>query len=157
MNAPPEECAREVLDTVPQVMRFIRCQVRRHPAEGLALPRFRTLNFVSRVKDPSLSEAAEHLGVALPAMSRLVNDLVDNGWLDRRMVATNRRRIALELTVAGRAKLETVRAAIRRRLAENLASLSAADRQAVRQGMRALREAFEAPPGGVEKVRRSAP
>jgi DNA-binding MarR family transcriptional regulator len=138
-----ENCAREILETVPLVMRFIRCHVRQHPATGLILPQFRALSYVSRVNAPSLSEVAEHLGVGLPAMSRLADDLVRKGWMDRRPVANNRRQIALDLTAAGSKKLESVRAAIRRRLAEKLTSLSAAERSAVREAMQALRGAFE--------------
>jgi DNA-binding MarR family transcriptional regulator len=146
MNATSEQCAREVLETVPLVMRFIRGYVRHHPAAGLVLPQFRTLSFLSRSKEPSLSEVAEHLGLALPAMSRLVNDLVQRGWVGRRPVPSNRRQIALELTGPGRARLESMRAAIRRQLAKNFVSLPAADHQNIRAAMQALRRAFESQP-----------
>jgi DNA-binding MarR family transcriptional regulator len=143
MNAISEQSAREVLDIVPLIMRFIRGYVRQHPAAGLLLPQFRALNFLNRVKEPCLSEVAEHLGLALPAVSRLVNDLVQGGWVARKPVATNRRQIALALTPPGRAKLETMRTAIRRQLAKNLAPLSATDHKNIQEAMQALRLAFE--------------
>ena len=76
MDRAVESCAREVLDTVPLVMRFIRDQVRRRRTAGLSLPQFRTLIFLNRIKNSSLSAVAEHLGLSLPAMSRLINGLV---------------------------------------------------------------------------------
>ena len=146
MDALAEQCAREILDAVPLVMRFIRSHVRQHPVAGMALPQFRALSFLSRSADASVSEVAGHLGVALPAMSRLVNDLVQRGWVHRQPVAGNRRQMALRLTRPGRIQLETMRAGIRRQLAERLTSLPVADRRNIRGGMQILRRAFEAGP-----------
>ena len=36
--------------------------------------------FLSRTQNSSLSAVAGHLGLSLPAMSRLINGLVDAGW-----------------------------------------------------------------------------
>ena len=143
MDPTCQACAGELLEAVPMVMRFIRDQVRRRGTKGLSLLEFRTLALLNRVKDLSLSAAAEHLGILLPAMSRLVNVLVDRGWVRRQPVSSNRRQIALRLTARGQATLEMVRRALRRQLAQALQSMSPADCQTVVGAMRVLRRTFE--------------
>jgi len=143
MNRAAESCAREVLETVPAVMRFIRDQVRRRHAGGLSLPQFRALIFLNRVKNPSLSVVAGHLGLSLPAMSRLINGLVTDGLVKRQAVSTNRRQVALTLTIRGLATLEKVRGEIRLRLADSLAILPATEQKIVRRAMRVLHRVFD--------------
>jgi len=143
MSRAVETCARELLETVPVVMRFIRNQVRRRRAAGLSLPQFRTLIFLNRTRDSSLSAVAGHLGLSLPAMSRLINGLVTGGLVKRQNVSTNRRQIALTLTVRGRVKLKKVRKEIRFRLAEVLKTIPAAEQRAIQRAMRALLRFFD--------------
>ncbi len=143
MDGNPKRCAREILDTVPLVMRFIRDQVRQRRMAGLSLPRFRTLVFLDRVNNSSLSAAAEHLGLSLPAMSRLINGLVDDRLVERQLVSTNRRQIALTLTARGQATLEKVRNEIRLRLADSLKNLPAAEQKTVQRAMQVLHRVFD--------------
>jgi len=142
MSRAAESCARELLETVPAVMRFIRDGVRQRRVAGLALPQFRTLVFLNRVRDSSLSAVAEHLGMSVPAMSRLINGLVVSGLVGRRAVPSNRRQVALTLTARGRATLETVRDEVRLRLADSLAILPASEQKAIQRAMLALRNVF---------------
>jgi DNA-binding MarR family transcriptional regulator len=137
----PRDC--EILETVPLVMRFIRDQIRRRHTAGPSLPQFRTLVFLGRTKNSSLSAAAEHLGLSLPAMSRLINGLVAGRLVERQPVSTNRRQIALTLTAAGRATLERVRHEVRLHLADALESLSAPEQKTVQRAMRALHKVFD--------------
>lgn len=138
-----EACAREILETAPAVVRFLREQVRRRRAAGLSLPQFRALAFLSRARNSSLSAAAEHLGLSLPATSRLVNGLVDSRLVGRQTVSTNRRQIALTVTARGRATLEKVHDEIRRQLAGVLNPLPATEQKTVLQAMRVLRRVFD--------------
>jgi DNA-binding MarR family transcriptional regulator len=144
MNAAAERSARDVLETVPTVMRFIRAQVRRRRAARLSLYQFRALFFLNRAKDCSLSVAADHLGLSLPAMSRLIHGLVVGGLVERRAVLTNRRQVALALTAAGRSTLQRVHEDIRRRLADSLRALSAGEHKTVQRAMRLLQNVFGA-------------
>jgi DNA-binding MarR family transcriptional regulator len=143
MDSPARQSARDILETVPLVMRFIRDQVRLRRTAGLSLPQFRTLLFLSRVKNSSLSAVAGHLGLSLPAMSRLINGLVSNKQVERQPVSTNRRQIALTLTARGRATLEKVRYEIRLRLTDSLKNLAAAEQKTVQRAMRVLHKAFD--------------
>ncbi len=155
MGSTAEACARDVLETVPLVMRFVRERVRRGGAAGLSLPQFRTLAFLQRSDRPSLSMVAGHLGLSLPAMSRLVGGLDARGLVERRPDPSNRRQITLVLTTRGQATVAAVRQDVRQELAAALRSLPAPERTTVQQAMQALRRTFEPPSASRAGIRRS--
>src|SRR3954453_17423430 len=100
-TSPAEDvCARHLLDTVPLVMRVIRQHMRRQRS-GLTVPQFRTLCFDDSTEGRSLSDAADFIGLSLPAMSRLVDGLVDNGLMERRPCEDDRRHVRLSVTRPG--------------------------------------------------------
>lgn len=136
------ECAHEVLDVVPMVFRVIRAELRKHGAREMSVPQFRTLGFVYRNEGASLSEVGDHIGLTLPTMSLLVDGLVARGLVSRRTDAEDRRRMTLTLTEAGRARLESARAATMANLEERLRQLSASDRATITLAMRMLSELF---------------
>jgi len=76
-------------------------------------------------------------------MSRLINGLVDDRLVERQLVLTNRRQIALTLTARGQATLEKVRNEIRLRLADSLKNLPAAEQKTVQRAMRVLHRVFD--------------
>ena len=155
MDNPARQCAREILETVPLVMRFIRDQVRQRRTAGLSLPQFRTLVFLNRTKNSSLSAVAGHLGLSLPAMSRLINGLVDDRLVERQPVSTNRRQIALTLTARGQATLEKVRSEIRLQLAGWLRVLSVPEQKSIQRAMRTLHNVFGLQTATEGKTRRT--
>jgi len=142
MRSSMDECTREVLETVPSVMRVIRNELRKHRAQELSVPQFRTLNFLSRNKGASLSEVAEHIGLTLPSMSTLVDGLVTRNFAVRRTHPRDRRRVTLELTDRGHMILRSARDATRDYLAQKLESISLEDRSKVAESMRILRSIF---------------
>ena len=138
-----DECAREVLETVPLVMRAVRAEMRCHRAADLSVPQFRALTFLDRQAGASLSQVAEHIGLTLPSMCTLVDGLVERKLILRKTHATDRRRVTLTLTARGQAVLEAAHSATRAALAEKLAALSTQDWIIVVQAMQALRPIFE--------------
>jgi DNA-binding MarR family transcriptional regulator len=144
MMATPDQCARELLEVAPFIMRAIRTEMRAG-SRDLTVPQFRALAFVCRNPGASLSDVAEHMGLTLPSMSKLNDGLVARKLVTRVTATADRRRIVLGPTPRGRALLETRRAATRARLAERLASLPPADRAAVIDAMRALQPVFARP------------
>ena len=133
-----EVCAREVLDTSPPVSWFIRRQMRSHRG-GLSLAQFRTLIRVNRPPAASLSAVAEHLGASLPTTSRIVQGLVDKGFLARQGCRWDRRQITLELTPRGREMLTQARRATQESMELEIAKLTAKDRATIVTAMRILR------------------
>ena len=72
-----DTCTRELMDTAPQIMQAIRVEMRRGHGSDISIPQFRTLAFIQRNPDSSLSNLAEHLGLTLPSASKLVDGLCE--------------------------------------------------------------------------------
>ena len=142
MPTSPDACAQEVLEVVPVVMRTIRAELRRHRTADLSVPQFRTLAFIDRQADASLSDVAEHIGLTLPSMSKIVDGLVTRKLVTRQTHATDRRRMTLTLTTRGQTALQSSRAATRACLAKDLAALSDRQRDTITQALEILRPVF---------------
>ena len=141
--APQEEqCAREILETVPIVMRVIRKEVRKHGPRVLSVPQFRTLSFVNRRRGVSLSEAAEHIGLTLPSMSALVDGLVSRGYVTRRTHPDDRRRMNLVLTDRGEKTLRVAREGALSELSQYIRLIPQNERGLILKAMHTLREVF---------------
>jgi DNA-binding MarR family transcriptional regulator len=150
MSTSPDTCAQEVLEVVPVVMRTIRAELRRHRTADLSIPQFRTLAFIDRNADASLSDVAEHIGLTLPSISKIVEGLVVRKFVTRQTHPVDRRRLTLALTARGLTALQTSREAARACLAEDLASLTERQRETITQAMEILRPVFT-PPGETQK------
>jgi DNA-binding MarR family transcriptional regulator len=138
----PDICAREVMETVPLVMRFIRMEMRSRRAPSLSLPQFRVLTFLSRKPGVPLSSVAEHLGVSRSTASATVDRLVRRKLVRRTTHPEERRSVVLTLTPAGAEHLQQAREAASARMAKVLAGLPAADLLQVMKGLTLLGSAF---------------
>jgi len=135
-------CAEDVLDVLPGAMDAIRLGMRSQLAGGLSVPQFRCLNFIDRVPGCSLGEVAAFLGVTMPTASAMVDRLARAGHVDAALAAEDRRRARLNISDAGKALLEQVRADARHELAATLAQRPAEDLRAISVGLAALKRAF---------------
>ena len=138
-----DDCARNVLEVVPLVVRAIRATMRRHRGANLSVPQFRSLGYLSRESGASLSDVAEHVGLTLPSMSKMIDGLVERRLVRRGISRRDRRQITLALSALGRATLRRARARAQARVAEMLGVLSENERISVIRAMEALRPAFE--------------
>lgn len=139
----PELCAREVMETVPLVMRFIRAETRSRRAPSLSIPQFRVLTFLSRTPGAPLSGVAEHLGVARSTASAIVDRLVRRKLVSRTVHPLERRCVVLMLTPAGARHYQQAREAASTRMAKVFAGLSRADLLRVMEGLTLLGSAFK--------------
>jgi DNA-binding MarR family transcriptional regulator len=146
----PDLCAKELLIGVPVIMRFIRHQMRGHRQAELTVPQFRTLVFLSHSEDSSLSATAEHLGLSLPATSRMVDLLVRRGLMERRPQAADRRRVSLSLTHRGQEAFRTALEATEKALSGSFKSLSPQELTQVIGAMRTLSRVFASSNGHPE-------
>ena len=142
MPAAPTECAQEILEVVPFVVRATSAEMRRQPLLDLSLPRFRALSYLSRQEDASLSDLAECPGLPLPSSSKMGDRLVPRGRVTRRQDPVSRRRVILRLTPESRQSLSRVRAATLEKIGRWLRSPSAEGRLTILRAMSMLREAF---------------
>lgn len=138
-------CARELMDTVPQVVQAIRVEMRLGRGAGISIPQFRTLRFIQRHPDSSLSDIADYLGLTLPSVSKLVDGLVKQKLVHRQESATDRRRLTLGLTQSGESVVNTARASAQAGLAERLSCLSDPELDTVMRAMELLRPLFVPP------------
>jgi DNA-binding MarR family transcriptional regulator len=136
-------CAREVLDAVPPVVWFLRREFRAF-RKGLSLTQVRALSLIQRQPAANLSVVAEFLGVSLPTASRIVQGLVSAGLLVRQGSRSDRRQMALAISPAGDALLQTAYDGTQARLREQLQGLSADQQKALAQAMGVLKEIFGA-------------
>lgn len=137
-----EECARQLLDTIPQIMRFIRAEMRNHRGHDLSVPQFRTLTFINRNPEVSLSNLANHLGLTLPSTSKLVDGLVNQKIVTRRESKEDRRRLTLVLTKNGEDILRVARGATQDYLKNILGELSADELSTIIRAMNLLHPLF---------------
>ena len=62
-----DACAHGLMDIAPQIVQAIRVEMRHARDLNISVPQFRTLRFIQRNPDSSLSNLAEYLG-AYPAL-----------------------------------------------------------------------------------------
>jgi DNA-binding MarR family transcriptional regulator len=137
-----EVCARELMDTVPQIVQAIRVEMRLGRGANISIPQFRTLRFIQRNPDSSLSDIADHLGLTLPSVSKLVDGLVKQKLVNRRESTTDRRRLILGLTPSGEPIVNIARANAQASLAKTLGHLSDNELETVMRAMKLLRPLF---------------
>ncbi len=142
MRVSAQDTAQAVLDVVPAVMRTIRTEMRTHRGCDINVPQFRTLGYLNRYSGVSLSQLAEHIGLTLPSMSKLVDGLVARKLVSRQVYTGDRRRVTLALTARGRASLASSLEYTEAYLAERLAALSDTDRATIVQAMQLLDPIF---------------
>ena len=123
-------------------MRTIRSHLRGQRAADLSVPQFRALGHVQRHAGGSLSDVAEHLGLSLAATSRLVDGLVQQGYLTRSVADSDRRAVQLHVSERGSAMLERARQRTQQHLAALLAPLSPDQRDQIVDALATLRTVF---------------
>jgi DNA-binding MarR family transcriptional regulator len=137
-----EDCAQAVLDTVPLVMRSIRSELRSHRTRDLSVPQFRILVYINNHPEASISDVAEHIGLTLPTLSKMIDLLVARQWVTRVPCIEDRRRMQLGLTERGQAMLTQAAESTRANLARSFAGLTDDQLGLVIDSMRLLQSVF---------------
>ena len=138
----PHQTAELVMDNIPLLMRLLRTKFREKRVCDLSIAQFRTLAFVDANNAASLSDAACHIGLGLPSMSKLVDALVNRGLLTRTMHGTDRRRICLALTNDGKRELDDAYQHTQSFFAEKFAELTDDERTQITDAFNTIKELF---------------
>src|SRR5262245_52535716 len=111
------------------VARLMRKKFEQH-ARGLGLTRsqWQALAYLSRNENVSQTGLADLLDIEPITLSRIIDRLVETGFVNRVPHASDRRVWCLRLTDSGRAKLEQVREPGDKTRSETLAGISQTDR-----------------------------
>ena len=137
-----DTCTQELMDTAPQIMQTMRIEMRSGRGSDISIPQFRTMRFIQKNPDSSLSHLAEHLGLTLPSVSKLVDGLVNQKLITRKESTADRRKLTLVLTQTGTAIVDSARAAARANLAQKLKDLPDKDLETISQAMQLLHPIF---------------
>lgn len=139
----PEQCAAEVMETIPILLRYFRRQMRAVGAAELSVPQFRALAFLDRFPGASLKDLAEHLGVTKATASATIDRLVQREFVERLEHPKKRRYVMLYLMPAGESLLEEARKAVRGDIALLLESLPASEVENLAEAMVVMRGIFK--------------
>ena len=137
-----EESARELLEVVPIIMQDIRSEMRCRRSLDLTVPQFRVLAFVNRNQGSSLREVASHVGLTPPSTSKLVDNLIVRGLMERNDHPADRRRVRLTVTDHGMAILEASTHGTLAYLTDKLSEVDVDDREIIDKALEALRTIF---------------
>jgi DNA-binding MarR family transcriptional regulator len=142
MTDSAQTCAHAIIEVVPPIVQALRVQMRAQRSHDLSVPQFRTLAYIRNHPCCSLTAVAEFIGLTLPAMSTLVNGLVEQGLVQREIDPADRRRVLLTVTDAGIAMHRRALDGAEAWLAARVASLTDDQRTAVLAAMAALGPLF---------------
>jgi len=140
-----DTCARDLMDTAPKIVQSIRIEMRRGRGTDLSIPQFRTMGFVQRNPDSSLSDLADYLGLTLPSASKLVDGLVKQKLISRQESTIDRRRLTLVLTPNGESIVNSAREAALANLTKIISCLSHDELGTIHQAMELLSPLFASP------------
>jgi DNA-binding MarR family transcriptional regulator len=103
-NVPQADPATELSDALADFFRAARRargRASRQPADGVSLAQFNVLDPL--LEGPlTVGQVAEAAGVAPPTATRMLDGLVDRGFVGRAADRTDRRAVIVSLTAAGR-------------------------------------------------------
>lgn len=138
-----ETVAREILQTLPLVMRPIGAELRQ--TQDIPSPAHFGILFMLQHGAHNLSDLAKLHNVSLPTMSNSISILEQRGLVRRTRAQHDRRQVVIEVSDSGRDILARVTAMAEARLAGFLQTLSAAELDQLSAGMSVLRTAFHRP------------
>src|SRR3954447_18821986 len=119
------------LPAPPQAVRTLALAARvlARSLTDMTLPQFRVLGLVNRAPERA-NHLARQAAVSRPSLTGVLDGLEARGWVRRRDVDGDRRGVELDVTPAGRTALDGAHDAVQTRLAELLAHVPAARRDA---------------------------
>lgn len=131
--------AKQVVESVPTIMRLIRSGVRK--GGSISLPQLRVLSFISRNPGAGVSDVAAHLDVTNPTASVLVDRLVKKNLVVRKEDPSERRRALLTITDSGSEVLEDARNKAQFMVAQVLKTQTPEQLAKINEGLAILAEA----------------
>src|ERR1043166_8599475 len=115
-----DTCAHDLMETAPQIVQAIRAEMRRGRGSDISVPQFRAMRFIQVHPDSSLSHLAEHMGLTLPSVSKLVDGLVKQKLVSRKESTSDRRKLTLVLTASGANIVDAARAQAQANLTQKI-------------------------------------
>lgn len=137
-----QQCAATVMDTFHTMMRALKPDPQKRSQMDLSMHQFRALITIKHHEGASLSLVSEHMAATLSATSKLIDGLVERGYVRRETAPDDRRKLVLALTDTGKDVLASVHLEVISRLAGKLARLSPNETAMIDLAMGVLRSAI---------------
>jgi DNA-binding MarR family transcriptional regulator len=136
-----EEDVREIATRAhAAAIRLLRMLRREDDSSGLSAPRLSALSVLVFGGPTSLADLAAAEQVRPPTMSRIVDALVEAGFVTRETAPGDRRSVRIAATAEGRKVMEAGRERRVRALAERLERLAGSERRALARGIELLEQ-----------------
>ena len=112
--------------------------------ERLTIAQFRALQTIKRLGDPGATnlDLARSISVSPPAMTAMIDGLVERGFVTRTIDPDNRRQVLILITEPGDARLYTATESVERALARGINSLTEKETDDLSNGLNALEKVF---------------
>lgn len=135
------ELSRCFVEVIPRSMWSIRYGMREAAGKDLSVPQFRVMATLWQ-RSRTNGELAEQMGVSVPAMSRMVDGLVEAGYVIRVPQDHDRRQVKLELSLAGRRTFRRIQKHTHELFVSRFSGLNAGQRQGLQDGLSVLEILF---------------
>jgi DNA-binding MarR family transcriptional regulator len=138
------DLAKKILEVIPPSMARIREDLRSSygNVSDLSVPQLRVMGCVKRGL-VLVGDIAKHQGVSQPAMSKMVEGLVERGLIERYQAKGDRRQVPLRLTKSGTAIHTKIwKSAELKILETRLPDLSIAEQKTLLQALDSLQKIF---------------
>lgn len=141
-NETVTQCAANLMDCFHVMMHAVHSDRRGQAPKELSLQQFRAMRIIRDNEGASLSNVADHLGNTLSATSKLIDGLVERGYVMRGTALDDRRKLILEITDSGASKLDSIHMAVISTLAEKLEGLTPSECAIIDLAMEIMRRAL---------------
>ncbi len=135
-------CSREILESIPVVMHYLRRGIRRELGDKASVPQIRALSFIRRNPASTLTTVSEYLAVSNATTSSIVDRLVKKGLVTRSEDPKERRCLQLSLTQKGQDEYRVVEQVAIAELTRVLMRLPDDEVKQIQNGLRLLKEAL---------------
>jgi len=133
--------SKKFIKVIPNSMSLIRSHIRNASESDLSFPKFRILSNINRGLC-TVSELAENHCISQPAVSKLVDSLVDEKYITRHENTSDRRFIELRLTPEGSKKFQDVRTKASKEFQHNIDLLNSKELKQLEDALSFLESFF---------------
>jgi len=135
------EISKLFFKVIPNSMSVVRAHIKKASEPDFSFAKFRVLANVNR-GIRTVSEIAELHGVSQPAISKLVDCLVNEDFLSRHTHLADRRISDLKLTAKGKKQLQKMRSSASKTFEPSLCLLSNKEQTELKQALNCLESFF---------------
>jgi DNA-binding MarR family transcriptional regulator len=135
-----QECASHVIRTFPALLQAIITEM--DHKTNVSFQQFRALMFIAHQQSPNLSMVGDHLRATLSATSKLIDGLIQDGYVTSETASQDRRIKLLSLTPLGKQEIEAHHQSLIASLAAKLDKLTESECAMVALAMDVLQSAL---------------